>query len=52
MDEAPHDIAVRVCSQPFSVDKVTTKNNKKFKLINLPFYYIGVLKKILQTELG
>lgn len=50
MDEAPHDIAVRIWSQPFSIDEVTTRNNKKFKLINLPFYYISVLKKILQNE--
>ena len=42
MDEAPHDIAVRVWSQPFSIDEVTTRNGKTFKLINLPFYYICV----------
>lgn len=50
MDEAPHNIAVRVWSQPFSIDEVMTKRNKKFKLINLPFYYVGMLKKILQAE--
>jgi predicted AAA+ superfamily ATPase len=49
MDEAPHDIAVRVWAQPFSIDEVTTPNGKKFKLINLPFYYVGVLDKILET---
>jgi Nuclease-related domain. len=48
MDEAPHDIAIRVWSQQFSIDEVTTQNGKKFKLINLPFYYIGVLKEILK----
>lgn len=48
MDEAPHDIAVRIWSQPFSIDKATTQKGKKFKLINLPFYYIGVLKEILK----
>jgi predicted AAA+ superfamily ATPase len=47
MDEAPHDIAVRVWSQPFSVDEVTTQKGKKFRLINLPFYYVGVLDKVL-----
>jgi len=50
MEEAPHDIAVRVWSQPFSVDKVTTQQGKNFKLINLPFYYVGVLDKILKKE--
>jgi len=47
MEEAPHDIAVRIWSQPFSVDEVFTQTGKKFKLINLPFYYIGVLEEIL-----
>ena len=47
MEEAPHDIAVRVWSQPFSMDEVATKTGKKFKLINLPFYYVGRLGEIL-----
>jgi predicted AAA+ superfamily ATPase len=47
IDEAPHDIAVRVWSQPFSIDKVKTQAGKEFRLINLPFYYVGVLEKIL-----
>ena len=47
MDEAPHNIAVRVWSQPFSIDEVTTYQGKIFKLINLPFYYVGRLNEIL-----
>jgi len=47
MDEAPHNIAVRVWSQPFSIDEVTTPTGKKFKLFNVPFYYTGTLKEIL-----
>jgi predicted AAA+ superfamily ATPase len=47
IDEASCDIAVRVWSQPFSIDEVTTQKGKRFKLINLPFYYIGILDKIL-----
>jgi predicted AAA+ superfamily ATPase len=50
MDEAPHDIAVRVWSQPFSIDEVTTQRGKKFKLLNVPFYYVGVLEKILKQH--
>jgi predicted AAA+ superfamily ATPase len=49
MENAPHNIAVRVWSQPFSVDKVTTKNGKRFKLVNLPFYYVGVIDKVLKN---
>ncbi len=48
MDNAPHDIAVRVWSQPFSVDEVKTNNGKVFRLINLPFYYVGQLEKVLE----
>jgi len=40
---------VRVWSQPLSVDEVTTHNGKIFKLINLPFYYVGVLEKVLDN---
>ncbi|MDR1370967.1 MAG: AAA family ATPase [Dysgonamonadaceae bacterium] len=47
MDEVPHNIAVRVWSQPFSVDEVMTQKGKKFRLINLPFYYVGILEKVL-----
>ncbi|MDR1369037.1 MAG: AAA family ATPase [Dysgonamonadaceae bacterium] len=48
MDEAPHDIAVRIWSQPFSIDEIATPKGKKFRLINLPFYYIGVLEDVLK----
>jgi predicted AAA+ superfamily ATPase len=48
MDECPHGIAVRVWSQPFSMDDVTTQSGKKFRLINLPFYYVGQLEEILK----
>ena len=49
METAPHDIAIRVWSQTFSIDEVTTKNGKKFQLINLPFYYVGVIDKVLEN---
>lgn len=49
MDNAPHDIAVRVWPQPYSVDNVTTANGKQFRLINLPFYYVGVLEEVLNN---
>jgi predicted AAA+ superfamily ATPase len=49
MDETQHDIAVRVWSEPFSINEVTTPNGKNFKLINLPFYYVGQIEQILKT---
>jgi predicted AAA+ superfamily ATPase len=48
MDNTPHKYAIRVWSQPFSVDKVHTFSGKEFSLINLPFYYVGVLDKVLE----
>jgi predicted AAA+ superfamily ATPase len=47
MDTVPHNTAVRVWSQPLSIDEVTTPNGKEFKLLNLPFYYAGRIKEIL-----
>ncbi|MDR1382611.1 MAG: AAA family ATPase [Planctomycetaceae bacterium] len=52
MDECPHDWAVRVWSQPFSIDKVKTQAGKEFNLINLPFYYVGVLEKALDKVMN
>jgi predicted AAA+ superfamily ATPase len=51
METAPHNTAVRVWSKPFSIDEVVTPTGKKFKLINLPFYYVGVLDKILEMNI-
>ena len=51
MDETPHGYAVRVWSNPFSIDRITTPNGKVFSLINLPFYYTGVLDKVLDISL-
>ena len=51
MDDAPHDIAIRVWSKSFSVDLVKTKNNKQFRLFNIPFYYVGVIDKLLDKNI-
>lgn len=41
MDATNHDFAIRVWSQPFSVDDVITTNGRKpFRLVNLPFYLV------------
>ena len=51
MDNTPHSIAVRVWSQPFSIDEVATPKGKKFTLLNLPFYYVGGLKEMLAENI-
>jgi predicted AAA+ superfamily ATPase len=48
IDMAPIDVAIRIWSQPFSINDVcTTVGKKPFRLINMPFYMIGSLEKIL-----
>lgn len=50
IDSSDVGIAVRVWSQPFSVDHVcTTMTKKPFTLINIPFYLVGKLPMILET---
>lgn len=45
--------AVRFWSGDYSVQDVTTPapENRPYRLINIPFYYIGQLKKILQRNI-
>ncbi|MPL77468.1 hypothetical protein SDC9_23324 [bioreactor metagenome] len=43
-------LGVRVWSEPYSVDKVKTISGKEFKLLNIPFYLLGFLPKILEIE--
>lgn len=47
MDNSDIDIAVRIWSNPYSVDEVKTPKDKMFRLINLPFYLTGNLHRIL-----
>lgn len=49
MENVNHDIAVRVWNQPYSVDEVETPKGRKFKLINLPFYYLSKLSDIISS---
>ncbi len=47
IDKVPHSIAVRVFNGKFKVEDAKTINGKRFKLINLPFYLVGQIEKIL-----
>lgn len=49
MDLSGGDLAVRIWSGPYSIDDVKTVAGKSFRLINLPFYYLGSLPKILSS---
>ena len=53
MSVCPHNVAVRVWSNPFSVDEVKNAiTGKTFILLNTPFYLVGMLPSILQPYLG
>ncbi|HPS72131.1 MAG TPA: AAA family ATPase [Bacteroidales bacterium] len=45
-------IAIRIWSEPFSVDEIKTPNGKHFKLINIPFYLVGFIPNILNQEIS
>lgn len=49
LERSPQTVAVRVWSQPYSVDTIRTLNGKECKLINLPFYLVGQLPNILRN---
>jgi len=51
MDEVAHDIAIRVWSQPFSIDEIATPNGKKFTLYNVPFYSVGRIEELIANVL-
>ena len=50
MDKSLHRTAIRIWSQPLSVNKVKTQTGKEFTLLNVPFYYAGFLREIIDKE--
>lgn len=49
--DAP-DVAIRIWPGEFSIDEVVSISGHPFRLINLPFYYVGVLDKVLEKYCG
>lgn len=50
MSDAPHDLAIRVWSNRMSIDEVKEPTSGKiFRLINIPYYYVGVLDKVINA---
>ena len=49
IDEAPHDLAIRIYAGNFKVENTNTIRGKKFRLINLPFYLIGQINTVLEN---
>lgn len=51
LPDAP-ELAVRVWPGEYSVDDVVSPTGHPFRLINVPFYYVGVLDKVLEAVVG
>ena len=47
MEASPGDLAVRFWNSPMSLDTITLPSGKEYTLMNLPLYYAGQLKAIL-----
>lgn len=47
VDKAPHAVAIRFWTNPFSIDEVRTQEGKVFRLYNLPYYYVGQIDKLV-----
>lgn len=49
LERSSQSTGIRVWSQPYSVDTVTTLGGKECRLVNLPFYLVGELDEILKN---
>ena len=47
MENSNSTIAVRVWSNPFSIDKIKTASGKPFLLYNIPFYYVKMIHQLI-----
>lgn len=52
MDLSDGNIAVRIWGGKYSVDEVKTAKGKLFRLINLPYYYINSIERIIREVKG
>ena len=48
--DAP-DVAIRIWPGNFGINEAVSPTGHRFQLINLPFYYVGVLDKVLEKYL-
>ncbi len=52
VDESPHSWAVRVYAGKHKVEDAKTIKGKNFRLINIPFYLVGQINKVLKDNIG
>ncbi|WP_294609060.1 AAA family ATPase [uncultured Bacteroides sp.] len=51
IDLSGGNLAIRIWNGGYSVDDVKTASGRVFRLINLPFYYVGSLQRVLELNL-
>lgn len=49
LERSSQTVGVRVWSQPYSVDSISTAGGKECRLLNLPFYMVGGLDRIVDS---
>ncbi|MBP9076532.1 MAG: AAA family ATPase, partial [Haliscomenobacter sp.] len=47
MDRCPHQFAVRVYGGELRIDKLTSRNGKSYRLLNLPYFLSGWIEQYL-----
>ena len=52
MDQAPHNIAIRVYQGEYLVQRAKTIAGKEFTLINLPFYLVHRIERELDKVMS
>ena len=48
LDRVDHDFGIRILANKLSIEEATTRNGKKFKLLNLPYFCIGKIDEYIQ----
>lgn len=52
MDLSDGDVAIRIWAGNYTIDEVKTAKGKPFRLINLPYYYIHSIERIIREAKG
>lgn len=52
MDLSDGDMAIQILGGKFTIDPVKTIKGKSFRLINLPYYYINSIERVIREAKG
>ena len=51
MEESQNDLAIRIWSNSLSLENAKTPSGKESKLLSVPFYYVCLLPRLLDSML-